>query len=402
MKYGLIGKTLAHSYSMKIHNYLGNKEYILHEIAPEKLDEFMTKRDFLGINITMPYKEAVMKYCVLSDQAQKIGCVNTIVNKDGVLYGYNTDYFGFSENAKRMGISFAGQKVLILGGGGTSKTVTAVATDEGAKEVVVISRSGEDNYQNISRHYDADILVNTTPIGMYPHNDGMPLDVAPFTQLKAAMDAVYNPMKSNFLLQCKDIPTAGGLPMLAAQAVYAHGLFFDVDVSDLMQETIEHAMKIFSNYVFIGMPGTGKSTVGKLFSEKMGLKFVDTDDEIIKRTNEHPRDIINQKGEDVFRQIEAQVVADFAKENGYVIATGGGSVLLEKNRKAILQNGVVVLLDRPIEDLNVQDRPLSVNLEELRAKRMPIYKSVAHHMVQVEETPDMTVESVLKCIKKEA
>ncbi len=394
MTYGLIGVTLKHSYSKEIHNFLGNKEFELKEIHPKDLDQFMMERSFKGINVTIPYKEKVMKYCKVSPQAQKIGAVNTIVNEDGDLYGYNTDYFGFLEIAKRQGISFKRRKVLILGSGGTSKTVRAVVEDEGAGDVINISRSGENTYTNIDNHHDADIIVNTTPIGMFPNNMQSPLDTKRFVNLEAAIDVVYNPLNTKFLLQRKDVKTAGGLPMLVAQALYAHNLFFDANIEDKLGAAIEYSTKIFSNYVLIGMPGVGKTTTGKRLAKQLDLKFVDTDWEISKREGGTPKEIIEADGEEVFREIESNVVAEICKTGGQVIATGGGSILREENRLAMRQNGRIIYLHRALDTLSVRGRPLSGDLKKLFEQRRSIYEELSDIRILNSTHPDVSVRKI--------
>ncbi len=396
MNYGLIGEKLSHSYSPQIHGYFGNDDYILKEIAKEDLHSFMTERNFKGINVTIPYKQEVMKYCELSPEAEKIGSVNTIVNRDGKLFGYNTDYLGFSLSAKLKGISFEDKKVLILGSGGTSKTVCAVAEAEGAKEIITVSRNGRDNYSNISSHFDADIIINTTPVGMYPKNHASPMNLSPFQNLSGVIDVVYNPLRTNLILQSIElgIPCTGGLPMLVGQAMFAHNIFFGLSDTSLIDSTLKECEKLFRNIVFIGMPGAGKSSKAKAISEKYSLRFLDTDDEIKRFSGKSPSQIITEEGEPHFREIEARVIADISRRTGYVIATGGGAVLKEENRRALKQNGTIIYLTRDLESLSTKDRPLSVDLESLYKVRNPIYTALADHMVTVEEDPEDTLKNI--------
>ncbi len=381
MKYGLIGEKLGHSYSPTIHGFFGNKDYILNAFPREELDEFMTKKDFLGANVTIPYKEMVMPYCQLSKEALEIGCVNTIVNRDGKLYGYNTDALGFKLCASKIGIDFTGKKVIILGSGATSKTASWVAETGGAREIIKISRSGVDNYDNISKHYDADILINTTPIGMYPNNQDCPIDIAPFTKLQGVIDVLYNPLKTKLVLQCEQlgIPAIGGLTMLVGQAIYAHNLYFGLDDLSPLEEGLKKASEIFRNIALIGMPGVGKSTLGKALAKELGLNFVDTDKEITKVVGKTPAEIIKEQGEAAFRDIEAEIVAEIAKKTGQVIATGGGAVLREENRIALKQNSIIIYLHRNIENLATKNRPLSTDLTELYNQRNPIYEKLADY-----------------------
>ncbi len=396
MIYGLIGESLKHSYSKQIHDFLGNEQYELNEIKPENLDDFMTRKEFKGINVTIPYKEQVMKYCVLSPQAEKIGSVNTVVNRDGILYGYNTDYFGFLEMTKKKGITFCDEKVIILGTGGTAKTVRAVAEDEGAREIVNISRNGSCTYEDISYHYDGTIIVNTTPVGMFPNNEGCPIDASPFKNLKAMVDVIYNPLKTKFLLQREDVVLASGLPMLVGQALYAHNLFFNVNEEERLDEVVNYATSIFSNIILIGMPGSGKSTVGKKLAKKLSMKFADTDDVILEVEGRSPKEIIESDGELAFREIEARIISSICKEGGQVIATGGGSVLLEENRQVMKQNGKIFWLDRDISKLSTAGRPLSKNVEKLFEVRKPIYDELKDYKISVRKSPNYIADCIIK------
>jgi len=390
MKYGLIGEKLSHSYSKELHGFLGNEAYELLELPPHAVGDFLRRADFLGINVTIPYKETVMPFCTLDESAKKIGSVNTIVNRGGTLHGYNTDYFGFSCMARREGISFAGRRVVILGSGGTSKTATCVARDQGAAAVAIVSRSGENNYENLERHAQADVLVNTTPVGMFPNTEKSPVALSGFPRLRAVMDVIYNPLRTKLLLdaRARGIPAANGLSMLAAQAFCAHRLFFageygDADGDAVIEEILRKTRQLHSNIVLIGMPGCGKTTIGAALAEQLGLPFVDTDAVIETRTGRTGSDILREEGEPYFRALERDVVAEVCAKTGQVIATGGGSVLLRENRDALAQNGVVLFLERPLGQLATAGRPLSVDLKVLYGRRLPLYEGLCGYKIQI-------------------
>jgi len=406
MKYGLIGEKLSHSYSKTIHNLFGNNEYKICEIPPENIKKFINSADFYGINVTIPYKKDVIPYCILSENAQQIGSVNTIINKNGKLYGHNTDYFGFLYMSKKTNISFYGKKVLILGSGGTSKTVSCVVQESNAKEIVIVSRNGENNYQNIEKHYDSDIIINTTPVGMYPNNDGIPVDIAHFLHLNGVIDVIYNPIKTNLLLaaQRKNINYINGLSMLVAQAWFSHKLFFDIDCNDtedieVIENILQKIEKMFRNIVLIGMPGCGKTTIGKALAERLGVKFVDTDSKIETIIGKSPAELIETNGEEYFRKIESEIILKTAKETGQVIATGGGSVLLPQNRDALMQNGFIIYLDREIEKLATDNRPLSKNIDALYKERAPVYNALCSIKINVNDNLEDNIKRITELLK---
>ncbi|MCL2475129.1 MAG: AAA family ATPase, partial [Chloroflexi bacterium] len=391
MKYGLIGNPLEHSYSPNIHALFGNQDYQLYPLLADNLVSFLQEADFHGLNVTIPYKKAVLPYCVLSPKAQEIGSVNTILNQNGRLEGHNTDYSGFLYLAQRTGVNFYGQKVLILGNGGAAQTVKTAAGDKGAKEIIIVSRLGENNYQNIHEHYDANILINTTPVGMFPDNYSCPADLTPFYNLKHVLDLIYNPLNT-VLTQAattKGIANASGLAMLVAQAWYAHKLFFNI-TSNVHQDeqTIEKAVNIMErrlkNLIIIGMPGCGKTTLGNHLAKKLNRPFIDTDLKIQEETGRTPSEIIQSNGEDAFRNIESQIISTVTKKTGQVIAIGGGGVLYEKNRSALRQNGWVIYLDAPLEELDIKGRPLSASpaaLAQMEPIRRPIYQALANQTI---------------------
>jgi len=408
MTYGLIGEKLSHSYSKIIHNFWGNAEYQLWEIKPEELGAFLQAADFTGINVTIPYKEDVIPYCILSEGADRIGSVNTIVNEHGRLYGYNTDYSGFLYMSQRANIDFRHKKVLILGSGGTAKTVFCAVADRGAEEIIVVSRRGGDNYENLGKHYDSNILINTTPLGMYPLNDGLPVDISPFERLTDVIDVIYNPLKTRLLLQAqkKGVNFTNGLPMLVAQAWFSHKLFFHMEKgaeedAEAIEECLHKTEKLLRNIVLIGMPGCGKTTVGRAIGQCLGLKFTDTDFEIERQTGRLVREIINNSGEAYFRKVEADINSQVARETGQVIATGGGSMMSPENREAVLQNGFIIFLEREITNLATDGRPLSKDfaaIEELYKQRAPIYNGLCHAKISVSDSVEENVTGIMKLL----
>jgi shikimate dehydrogenase len=403
MRNGLIGETLAHSHSPRLHALLGDADYALCPLPPDRLAAFLTKRDFLGLNVTIPYKRDVMPYCAeLSDTARAIGSVNTIVKRaDGTLFGDNTDAFGFARMAAAAGISFTGRKALVLGSGGTSRTACHVVRQAGG-QAVVISRTGENGYDTLQHHADAAVIINTTPVGMYPAVDASPVDLAMFPNLVAVLDVVYNPLRTKLLQQAAalGLPHAGGLTMLTWQAVRARELFDGVPVSDSLATDAQHALRReVSNLVLVGMPGSGKTTVGRRCARALGLTAVDTDAEITRRTGKHPKDIITMDGEAAFRALEAEVIADLGSRRGLVISTGGGAVLRAENRLHLRMNGVVAYLSRPLDRLSTGGRPLSQipgALQSLLETRQPLYEAAADYTVRNDGTLAGCVRQVLE------
>ncbi len=389
MKCGLLGRKLAHSYSPEIHRHLGDYEYTLMEHEPEELDDFFSRRDFNAINVTIPYKETVMKYCSSIDEtAQKIGSVNTIVNKDGKLFGYNTDYFGFKLMLERL-TDVSGKKVLVLGSGGSSKTVCAVIRDLGGSPVV-ISRTGENNYENISRHYaDTDVIVNTTPVGMYPNNLISPIELDKFTSVSAVLDIIFNPSKTKLILDTErlGIPFSNGLYMLVAQAKRASELFCDVSISDaVIDEILRSIRREVLSIVIVGMPGSGKSVVGKRLAKNLNREFIDVDKYITEISGRSPSEIIESDGEVAFRHIESDALKELCKKSSCVISTGGGAVTVKENFDIIRQNSVVFYLKRDLSKLQTKGRPLSAGGEDalrmLFDKRRDSYSAIADFEIE--------------------
>ncbi len=404
--FGLLGRKLDHSLSPQIHKKLGDYKYDLFCKEPEELSVFFADKTLKGYNVTIPYKiEAFRAVDKLSSCAEKIGSVNTCVRlPDGTLYGDNTDYFGFSYMAKKAGAEFKDKKVLVLGSGGASLTVQIVSRDEGAKEIVVVSRSGENNYENISRHYDADIIVNTTPVGMYPENGESLIDLSKFSNCSHVLELIYNPLKTQFLLDAEKLGKKyiNGLSMLVAQAVKSAEQFIEKEIPESEIERVyNELLKERQNILLVGMPGSGKSTIGKLLAEKTGRKFVDTDEMIAEKEGRSIPEIFAEDGEEYFRNVEEECVSEACKKMGLVIATGGGAVKRESNRNAMKENSVVVFLDRDISSLATDSRPLSSSIDKLKImykERLPLYKSLADYTVKTNDDVVITLSEVEKCV----
>lgn len=381
--YGILGESLPHTLSPFLHRELWNRQYRKLEMSRDKAEEFIRSRQFDGINVTIPYKKTAYDCCdVLSDTAKRVGCVNTVVSKSGVLYGYNTDYHGFYSLSRSIGVDFDRKKVIILGSGGTYLTAKAVCEDNEAREIVCISRNGENSYSNISKHYDADIIINTTPVGMYPSNDGQPLDLSKFQKLGAVIDVIYNPLKTRLVLQAEElgIKAVGGLEMLVSQAAASAELFSGQKINSEKQEAVYKKLKKRTeNIVLIGMPGCGKTTLGRIVGKILNKPFYDTDREIVFKENMSVEDIFKSKGEEYFRDAESVVISELSKKTGAVIACGGGSVLRKENRTRLCQNGRIYFINRKLDKLSTKGRPLSNGdgaLERLYSQRAKIYRSL--------------------------
>ncbi len=398
--YGLLGRTLGHSWSVPIHEALGCTGYRLIELEPEALGDFLKREDIGGLNVTIPYKRDVMAFCdVIDSAAEAIGSVNTLVRRGGKLYGYNTDIDGFRYMLRRADISLEGKKVLVLGSGGASLTARAAAKQGGAREVVTISRSGPDNYENLERHADAEVLINATPVGMWPKLEGQPVDLRRLPKLETAADVVYNPGRTNLLLQAEEfgLRRTGGLPMLVHQAKRAEELFFDRDIPDGETERIIGGLwRDMTNIVLVGMPGCGKTTVGQALAKLSGKPFVDLDGEIVKRAGKPIPEIFASEGEGAFRALEHEVLTETCAKSGQVIATGGGAVLRSENRAAMRRTGRVYLLRRRLEALPTEGRPLSQaeSLEEMYRVRKPMYAAAADVVINNSVSPERTAELI--------
>lgn len=389
MKYGCIGEHLKHSFSKEIHGHISDYDYVIREIPKDELDAFMRAADFLAINVTIPYKEKVIPYLSYIDEgARLIGAVNTIVNRGGRLYGYNTDFYGMSMLAKHRGIDFGGKKVLILGTGGTSKTAYAVAKANGAREIVKASREAKDGavlYTDVYKyHTDTEIIINTTPVGMYPNIFDKPIELSKFPRLCGVLDAIYNPQSTPLILEARElgISAEGGLYMLVAQGVRASEYFLDTKYDDtLLDEIFAKISAEKKNIVLVGMPASGKSTVGKIIADRLSRPLIDTDDEIVKLSNMKIPDIFKNMGEDKFRDIESEAVCTASAKSGSVIATGGGAILRKTNVSALKENGKIYFLDRPLEALiPTSDRPTASSKEAIEKRyneRYEIYKKCA-------------------------
>ncbi len=408
MEYALIGKTLKHSFSVEIHPKLFNCNYELKELAENEIEAFMRKKDFKGINVTIPYKTAVIPYIdVLHDTAQDTKIVNTVVNKDGVLHGYNTDYSGLGMLVKSNNVSLKNKFVLIFGNGATSVTAKAFAENSGAKAVVRLARKtadGCDLYENISNYYDkAQVIINTTPCGMFPDICESVAELEPFKCLEAVFDVIYNPIRSKLVCDAQNmgIVSAGGTMMLVFQAIFAARLFSGMDIPDSKGiEIYRDIINSKQNIVLVGMPASGKTTIGNIIAKRLGKKFVDTDCEIEKKYSKSAGEIITESGEEFFRNCETEIIKEVSLLNGCVIATGGGAVLKKVNTDLLKENGKIVFLDRNPKKLIITDsRPLSSTYEKLAKlyeERFPIYKSVADICVDSNVGAEEAANQIIK------
>ncbi len=393
MKYGCIGERLSHSFSKEIHNALADYPYEIHEVAREDLDGFMEDADFLGINVTIPYKELVIPYLHSIDEAAKrIGAVNTVVKRDGGLYGYNTDFYGMTMLLAHAGVTVKDKTVAILGTGGTSKTAHAVCEALGAKKILTVSRAARKSVIDYAELKaiggKIDVIINTTPVGMYPHQYEHPVEIDNFPKLSGVIDAIYNPLRSELVSAAKrkGIPAEGGLYMLVAQAVRASEIFLDTEYPEnILEEVYSRILLSKENIVLVGMPASGKSTVGALLAEKLGRELVDTDELIVSAAGIEIREIFSARGESAFRDMETAAVRSASTKTASVIATGGGAILRDENVEALKQNGRLIFLDRPVEKLiPTESRPLASDVEAIRqrySERYYRYCAVADEII---------------------
>lgn len=401
MKCGLLGRKLGHSYSPQIHSYLGSYSYELFEKEPDELKIFLRQGDFTGINVTMPYKKEVIPYLdELSPTAKKLGAVNTIVRRpDGSLWGHNTDYYGFQSLIQHSGIPVADEKALVLGSGGASNTVVNVLTEMGAN-VTVISRSGVNHYGNLHLHRDAAVIVNATPVGMYPNTGVAPVDLSQFPHLKGVVDVVYNPARTQLILDAEKlgIPCVNGLWMLVAQAKEAAECFTRQNIpNDVIQNIYGRLSRQMQNIVLIGMPGCGKSTIGKVLAQTLGRNFEDTDETIVSVSGKSIPEIFTQDGEHIFRDWETKAMEQLGKQSGLVIATGGGCITKSRNYPLLHQNGTIFWLKRELSLLPTDGRPLSQtnSLMEMYQIREPMYQQFADHIIINDGTPEEAQQRIL-------
>lgn len=403
MRCGLLGRTLGHSYSPQIHRRLAGYEYRLYEKEPEELEQFLRSDSFDGLNVTIPYKKSVLPYCAeLSESARAIGSVNTLLRrKDGTLYGDNTDAAGFLAMVRKLHVDVRGKKCLVCGSGGASLTVQSVLRREGAGEVVVLSRSGPETYDDLARHADAVLLVNATPLGMYPNAGQSPVDLGDLPALEGVLDLVYNPARTALLLDAAErgIPCCGGLRMLVEQARRAAELWCGAPIADdTVTETLTALCRGTENLILVGMPGCGKSTLGAILAAKLGRTFVDADDAITERIGMTIPEFFARYDEEAFRREETVVLSELGQKSSLVIATGGGCVTREENYPLLHQNGVIVHVTRALDTLSSEGRPLSQRdgAAALWEKRAALYARFADAAVANDGTPEETANQILE------
>lgn len=414
-KYYLLGEKLSHSYSAVIHSFCG-LNYSLMELPPEKLGEFVKSKEFDGLNVTIPYKKSIVPFLDEVDGiAEKTGAVNTVLNKNGKLIGYNTDYYGMKYALQKAKIPLEGKNVLVLGSGGAGIVAEKLALNEGAASVEIVSRSGKLNYENIYERDETQVIINATPVGTFPFTGDVACDVSRFKHLEGAFDCVYNPFRTKFVLDAEKTGAmaSGGLTMLVAQAIYSEKIWGETacesadetarltaDCESKIRAALGEVLKRETNISLVGMPGAGKTTVGRFLAEKLGMKFVDTDEEIERTTGEPPEKIIEKYGEERFREIESETVKLLSALEGTVIATGGGTVLREENVGKLKAGGVVVWLGRDLNLLALNNRPLSgsVPISRLFEQRKGYYDAASDKKVENDTTAEKTAEKIITAI----
>lgn len=401
MQYGLLGEKLSHSYSPELHAMFGDYDYDLFEIAPGALGDFLRARNFQGLNVTIPYKTTVMAVCDrLTEAAEAIGSVNTVVQEPGGgLLGDNTDAAGFEGMLRKSGIPVQGEKCLVLGSGGASLSVQYVLSKLGAREIVVISRTGKDNYDNITRHQDAAVLVNATPVGMYPNTAAAPVDLRKFPNCRGVLDLIYNPARTALIQQAEalGIRRLGGLYMLVEQARVAAQIFTKRAIPDSLTEKVYTTLyRRKENRILVGMPGCGKTTVGRTLAQQLKRPFVDCDQKLEEQFGVSCADYLNRHGEAAFRAAETALLAKLGKESGLVISTGGGCVTRGENYPLLHQNGAIIFLERELSKLPKKGRPLSLrgNLEDMYTMRLPMYRRFADVIVANDADPERVAKKV--------
>ncbi len=405
MEYGLIGENLSHSFSKFIHSEFNLYNYDLYNLSENELDVVLKSKKFKGLNITIPYKKSVIKYCdALDETVKKIGSANTLVIKNDRLKAYNTDYFGLKYTMDRSNVFLKNKKVMILGSGGTSLTARALAEDLGASEIITVSRSLNEkiNYTNIYDYNFVDVLINTTPVGMYPNNLCELVDISKFKNLSGVVDVIYNPLKSKLLMESKKlkIPIAGGLPMLVAQAKASAEIFSGERIDDsIIEKIIKKLCFKISNIVLVGMPGCGKTTLSKILSDKLSKKFVDTDQEIQKYFQEKISKIFEIYGEEKFREAETEIIKKYGKENNLILSTGGGAVVDSENYYPLKQNSRIYWIKRDLNKLDTKNRPLSKNLNEIKKiyeSRKLLYENFSDKIIFNNERLEDAAQKILE------
>lgn len=410
MKYGLIGEHLSHSFSKEIHNKLGNNEYEIHEVSKDKLDSFLNEKDFLGINVTIPYKQSVIPYLdYIDDAAKRIGAVNTIINKDSKLYGYNTDFYGLKNLIELNNIEISNSNVYILGTGATSKTAHAVCDYLKAKNITHVSTKPNNiniSYDELYLKDDVEIIINTTFIGMYPNNDDQIVDLSKFNKLKGVVDVIYNPLQTKLISQAKalNIKCGGGLLMLVSQAIYAHEYFFDTKVDkEKLLSIYNSVLKNKENIVLIGMPTCGKTTIANKLKDILNRELFDADEYLVNKYNREIPDIFKSDGEEVFRQFESEVIKELSSKNGVIISTGGGCILNPINIERLKQNGIIYFIDRDLDLLvPTNDRPTASSKEAIVKRyneRIDLYRKYCDVHINNSGTIENTINQIMETLR---